>query len=199
MRSKTLCAAVIILTPFLSTANAASTERILFSFNGTNGSGPNSSVIFDKAGNLYGTTSGGGAYGYGTVYKLSHDSDGSWTETILHNFSGSTDGANPSGALIWDSAGNLYGTTTAGGRGPGTVFELSPGLDGAWTEKVIFDLQGFEDGISTRRQSRLRRSRQPLWNDLGGRLLQPTMPLWLRHRLQADSRHQRPVERLCDP
>ena len=108
MRSKTLFAAVIISTIFLAVANAASTEKILFSFDGTNGSGPDSSVIFDKSGNLYGTTSGGGAYGYGTVYKLSRDSDGSWTETILHSFSGAPDGAYPSGALIWDSAGNLY-------------------------------------------------------------------------------------------
>lgn len=126
--------------------NAASTANALLSFNGSDGSGPNASVIFDSDGNLYGTTSGGGAYGYGTVFKLVPGANGTWTETILHSFNrNGTDGANPGGALIWDSAGNLYGTASAGGADEnGAVFELSPGPTGNWTEKVLFSFHGVD-------------------------------------------------------
>jgi uncharacterized repeat protein (TIGR03803 family) len=141
-----LFAAGIALTISLSTANAASTEKTAFSFNGANGSGPNGSVVFDKAGNLYGTTSDGGTYGYGTVYKLSPSANGNWTETILHDFNGIPDGANPSAALIWDTTGNLYGTATAFGPygNDGSVFELSPAADGTWTFKVLSGFDGYD-------------------------------------------------------
>lgn len=90
-------------------------------------------MLADTSGALYGTTSKGGTYGYGTVFKLTPPKAGGsgWTETILYSFNG-TDGANPAAALIGDSTGNLYGTA-------GTIFELSPPAGGetAWTELVI--------------------------------------------------------------
>jgi uncharacterized repeat protein (TIGR03803 family) len=141
-----LFAAVIVLVTFLATANAGSSERILFSFDGSNGSFPGASVIFDSAGNLYGATSDGGAYGYGTIFKLSRNADGTWSETILHDFNAIPDGAYPGSTLIWDNAGNLYGT--ASGFGPygnnGSVFELSPGTSGSWSFKVLSGFHGYD-------------------------------------------------------
>jgi uncharacterized repeat protein (TIGR03803 family) len=96
--------------------------------NGPDGADPYGGLVRDAAGNLYGTTSAGGAYGYGTVFKLSKTGK----ETVLYSFcsqsEGCTDGANPYAGLIQDAAGNLYGTTYQGGNytyGGGTVFKLS--------------------------------------------------------------------------
>ncbi len=95
-------------------------------------------VILDSAGNLYGTTEAGGAYGWGVVFELSPVGT-TWTETVLYSFANNGDGANPSSGLTMDPAGNLYGTTTPNGEcsEPGTVFELSPSA-GDWTEQVIY-------------------------------------------------------------
>ena len=115
---------VFELTP---TEGGGWTETVLHSFNsnGTDGIIPYASLVFDTAGNLYGTTVSGGTYNYGTVFKLS-PGEGGWTETVLHTFNG-TDGAAPYAGLIRDAAGNLYGTTFLGGAyGGGTVFELTP-------------------------------------------------------------------------
>jgi uncharacterized repeat protein (TIGR03803 family) len=103
------------------------TYQVLYRFKGLpDGDKPTGGMIFDAAGNLYGTTRAGGAYGYGLVYKLTPNQDGSWTESVIYNFSGS-DGANPAMSLISDPAGNLYGITTAGGAyGAGTVYEITP-------------------------------------------------------------------------
>jgi uncharacterized repeat protein (TIGR03803 family) len=85
------------------------TYTILHSFNGDDGNGPDSGVLLDAVGNLYGTTPAGGAsWGTGVVFKLTPDG----TFTVLHRFSGGADGAAPSGGLVLDSRGNLYGTTT---------------------------------------------------------------------------------------
>ena len=119
------------------------TEKILYSFGKTSTDAENprrGSLIFDEAGNLYGTTLGGGANSDGTVFELSPGAGGTWTEKILYSFGATTtDAINPSGGLVWDAAGNLYGTTSGGGAnsGAGTVFELSPGAGGTWTEKVL--------------------------------------------------------------
>lgn len=119
------------------------TERILYSFgaSGTDAENPRrGSLIFDEAGNLYGTTLDGGVNGKGTVFELSPGTGGTWTEKILYSFGATTtDAANPSAGLVWDAAGNLYGTTAGGGAnsGAGTVYELSPGSGGTWTEKVL--------------------------------------------------------------
>ena len=121
------------------------TKNILLEFDGTNGSMPYGGLASDANGNLYGTTIAGGN-GVGTVYELSPPtvSGGPWTETVLYNFAGSpSDGEGPTGRLLMDAGGDLFGTTVAGGiAGNGTVFELvppSPQSGGGWSEKVIFD------------------------------------------------------------
>jgi uncharacterized repeat protein (TIGR03803 family) len=126
---------VFELTP---TAGGGWTEQVLWSFgNGTDGIEPQADLIFDAAGNLYGTTRVGGAYGPGTVFELTPTGSGGWTERVLHNFNG-MDGNNLSGGLIFDAAGNIYGTTGFGGTDDkGTVFELSPAAGGGWTEQAL--------------------------------------------------------------
>jgi uncharacterized repeat protein (TIGR03803 family) len=111
-------------------------EKALHDFNkdGTDGYGPQAGLIFDAAGNLYGTTFIGGSgscvyYGScGTVFELTPQADGTWTEKVLHSFNNDgTDGYWPYAGLTLDAAGNLYGTTWAGGaQGNGTVFEITP-------------------------------------------------------------------------
>lgn len=111
------------------------------------GNSPAAGLIFDQAGNLYGTTQFGGADGYGTVFELTPNPDGSWEEKVLHTFHGKN-GAYPSAGLIFDQAGNLYGTTQHGGNyGDGVVFELTPNADGTWTEQVLHRFTG-NDGVS---------------------------------------------------
>jgi uncharacterized repeat protein (TIGR03803 family) len=102
----------------------AGKQTVLYSFTGqADGGQPNASVILDSAGNLYGTTVGGGAAGHGTVFKL----DKTGTETVLYSFMGGTDAAASNADLLRDAAGNLYGTSIAGGAsGGGTVFKLTP-------------------------------------------------------------------------
>jgi len=114
-------------------------EKKLHNFgSGMDGSAPYSSLVWDAAGNLYGTTSLGGVHGAGTVFKMMPNQSGAWTEKVLHNFGDGMDGQKPYGSLIWDADGNLYGTTEAGGvYAKGTVFELSPNGSGGWTEKVL--------------------------------------------------------------
>jgi uncharacterized repeat protein (TIGR03803 family) len=99
------------------------TEKVLYSFNGTDGKSPYGGLVFDRAGNLYGTTFEGGANGYGVIFKLAPDGKGGWTETVLHSFHG-TPGANPWAGLILDASGNLYGTTA--GTRKGCAFEITP-------------------------------------------------------------------------
>ncbi len=105
-------------------AHGSGTITRLASFNGANGSNPYASLTMDSSGNLYGTTSGGGASADGTAFELAH---GSGTITTLASFVG-YDGSNPRAGLIMDSSGNLYGTTALGGpANDGTVFELAHG------------------------------------------------------------------------
>ena len=124
-------------------------EIVLYSFcslaDCTDGAGPMAGVIFDALGNLYGTTQMGGPNIGGTVFKLSPSPSG-WTESVLHGFSGSNDGANPFGKLIFDSTGNLYGTTTGGGisGSGGIVFELSPQGD-VWDETILYSFNPNDD------------------------------------------------------
>jgi uncharacterized repeat protein (TIGR03803 family) len=134
---------VAIVFGFLITAIplfAADTVKVLHFFGkGTDGSEPESSLIFDASGNLYGATGRGGAYGYGTVFKLTPNNDGTWSETLLHSFNkNGKDGYEPDASLILDAAGNLYGVTALGGSDDlGTVFELTPKAGGGWTEKIL--------------------------------------------------------------
>jgi uncharacterized repeat protein (TIGR03803 family) len=122
------------------------TETILHNFSEAEEL-PQGRLAFDKSGNLYGVTAGGGTFGHGTVFELSQSADGPWTETIIYNFAGwPTDGVEPEGGLIIDAAGNLFGTTAFGGANPGpngdcighcgTAFMMSKS-GGTWTETVI--------------------------------------------------------------
>jgi uncharacterized repeat protein (TIGR03803 family) len=142
----------------------AGNETALHTFTGgADGAGPFAGVIRDTAGNLYGTTISGGDYGYGVVFKL----DAAGNETVLHAFSGGADGAYPSGGLIQDTAGNLYGTSEFGGdlscdspTGCGVVFKLDnaqnltilhsfSGLDGAFPQsKLLLDSAGKLSGVT---------------------------------------------------
>jgi uncharacterized repeat protein (TIGR03803 family) len=100
------------------------TETVLYSFTGgADGAFPISALVRDSAGNLYGTTTQGGSVGAGVVFKV----DPSGTETVLHSFTGGTDGVDPVGGLLRDKAGNLYGTTSQGGTSNfGVLFKISP-------------------------------------------------------------------------
>src|ERR1022692_3971273 len=127
---------------FVTSTGAAAEEKVLHNFNndGTDGAEPYAGLIFDAAGNLYGTTSVGGTSNTGTVFELTPAAGGTWTEKVLHSFNNDgTDGLEPYAGLILDAAGNLYGTTQDGGTAfTGTVFELTPAAGGTWTEKVVY-------------------------------------------------------------
>jgi len=130
---------------------ATKIETVLHSFQGTDGVNPSAGVIFDRAGNLYGTTYNGGALNNGTVFKLTPQPDGEWIETVLHSFK-SADGNGPSTGLVFDTTGNLYGTTAVGGTyDDGVVFKLSPDPNGQWTETVLHSFQGKDGSFSQAR------------------------------------------------
>jgi hypothetical protein len=150
------------------------TENQLYIFKGKNsndGETPAGGVIFDQAGNLYGTTAYGGsgdcillgtAVGCGVVFQMKppRTKGGDWTETVLYSFKGGKDGYLPQGNLTFDGAGNLYGATEYGGgygscNAPyyqycGTIFELSPPetKHGKWTEKVLYSFKSGTDGAN---------------------------------------------------
>ena len=155
-----------MLTHALVVGTQAQTVEVIHTFNAAAGQGslPYSCLIEDGAGNLYGTTYDGGTHNFGTVYRLSPNGSGGWTETILYSFKGgSTDGAEPHSSLFRDSAGNLYGTTVTGGivansctAGPtfaspigcGIIFKLTPTSTGQWTETVLHRFSGTDGGNS---------------------------------------------------
>ena len=120
--------------------DATGHETVLYSFTGgADGSHPESALTFDSAGNLYGTTVGGGAAGAGVVWKL----DPTGHETVLHNFTGGADGSRPYGGVTFDSVGNLYGTTSSGGpASAGVVWKLDP----TGHESVLYTFTGGADG-----------------------------------------------------
>jgi uncharacterized repeat protein (TIGR03803 family) len=131
----------------LQSSNGNWTESVLYDFcvnnvrNCPDGDAPAAGLTFDNAGNLYGTTEGGGAYGLGTVFELAPPDDpgGSWTETVLSSFGAPGDGKAPLSHLIFDASGNLYGTTSDGGAYlGGTVFQLAPAPGGKWSENTFF-------------------------------------------------------------
>jgi uncharacterized repeat protein (TIGR03803 family) len=120
---------------------------------------PLAALTFDAAGNLYGTTEYGGNSGCmgglncGVVFMLTPNGNGHWKQKVLHEFSGGSDGANPFAGLIFDEAGNLYGTTAYGGKfaceggsNCGVAFMLTPETRGHWKEKVLHEFTGGSDG-----------------------------------------------------
>jgi hypothetical protein len=124
----------------------------MYSRGGGSGAQPQGTLIADAAGNLYGVCDSGDP-GPGLVYELIHNSDGSWTPSTLYTFTGGSDGANPISSLVFDGAGNLYGTTQYGGDlscgfdGCGVVFELSPSSGGTWNETVIHTFEGSDGEV----------------------------------------------------
>ena len=120
-------------------------ESVLYSFNGYDGSGPRADVVFDSAGNLYGTTGVGGKVDAGVVFELTPSSDGRWTETVLHSFIGNTE-EDPTSGVILDAAGNLYGTTGACGSCNGSVYELSMSA-GKWSISILHAFNGLDGSI----------------------------------------------------
>jgi uncharacterized repeat protein (TIGR03803 family) len=102
-------------------------------------------MAFDRAGNLYGTSQGGGLFNLGTVFELSPNGSGPWTETILYNFTGGADESFPNGPVLLDAKGNIYGTTGNGDNVHGTVFELVKNSNGTWAEKTLHTFAN--DGI----------------------------------------------------
>jgi uncharacterized repeat protein (TIGR03803 family) len=103
-----------------------SNDSLLYSFTGgKDGSQPQAGVVFDHNGALYGTTFAGGESGQGVVFKLTPQADGSYAESVLHSFTGGSDGGGPMGGLVIGKDGALYGTTSVGGRSnQGVVFRL---------------------------------------------------------------------------
>ena len=137
----------LVLVTICSTLAFAS-EQIVFAFpeDGLGGRVPTGGLISDAAGHLYGTTASGGAFGYGSVFKLSIE-NGTWTEDLLHSFKGKPDGSDPESALLLE-AGSLYGTTAAGGpSGFGTVFRLAPDGSGGWTETILHAFNGNDGSL----------------------------------------------------
>jgi uncharacterized repeat protein (TIGR03803 family) len=132
-------------------SGGSGSENALYNFaGGGDPKLPYAGLVLDKAGNLYGTTEVGGANNQGTVFEITPNTNGSWTESVIYHFTGSSDGGQPYASLIFDGAGNLYGTTGFGGStncnlGCGTVFKLTPGSSG-WTETVLYTFTGGSDG-----------------------------------------------------
>jgi len=152
-----MLAAILTLTGI----SLAQTEDVRYSFTGGNdGDGPQSSLILDSAGNLYGTTTFGGptntrycgGNGCGVVFELSPNASG-WTYTVLYAFTGGVDGGEPYGSLTLDSTGNLYGTTSLGGKsaycsnGCGVVFELARNGSDGWTETILHTFHQLDGAV----------------------------------------------------
>jgi len=143
-----ICQAITVaaLAVTLTGAALAQTETVLYSFS-SNGQDPNGGVVLDATGNLYGTLFSGGANSAGAVFELSPAIGGGWTETVLYAFNFTGGGYLPCSGLVFDSHGNLYGETLAGGTGGGgTIFELSPGSNGTWTETTLYNFASGTDG-----------------------------------------------------
>ena len=123
----------------LSEKNGTWTQTVLHNFNGDDGATPAAALAFDSAGDLFGTTlQGGGAKNCGTVFELKPKGT-SWTFSTVYTFcSESGDGMYPRAQLIFDQAGNIFGTASEGGTADrGTAFELSPKSGGGWTFKNL--------------------------------------------------------------
>jgi uncharacterized repeat protein (TIGR03803 family) len=154
------CGTVYSLTPPTPPATAW-TEQLIYSFTGSHdGAHPQAGLTLTSSGVLYGTTYSGGSAGWGTVFQLSPATGGTWTNRVLHTFTGGADGGSPAGGLAVGQSGVLYGTASYGGdvssnqcplnnvpSGCGVVFRLAPsaGAVATWTETVLHAFQGPPD------------------------------------------------------
>ncbi len=153
-----LALAVVCVLLLIAGYAAQAQETVLYNFTGGDDGGQPYSSLTEHGGNLYGATEFGGTLGYGVIFELSPNGSGGWSEAVLYTFTLAADGGFPHSSLIFDSAGNLYGTTVSGGENPsclptsncsGVVFELSPepGPTGtSWTETVLYSFTGGADG-----------------------------------------------------
>jgi hypothetical protein len=153
-------AAVLALTLSAAAGFASSKEIVIHQFSGGDGTDPAGGLFIDAKGNMFGTAQNGGAgtaclNGCGVVFELVPIGNGHFQYRVIHDFLSGLDGALPQTTLTMDAAGNLYGTTTQGGKGGlttscfngcGTVFMLSPTPDGHWSERVLHRFQGLTDG-----------------------------------------------------
>ncbi len=129
----------------LSSSNGAWTETVLHSFTGADGAYPMGALTPDATGNFYSTTNVGGTHHQGTVFELAKSGQ-QWQESVLYNFTGGTDGANPYAGVIFDSRGNLYGTAAEGGTNSvGTLYALVSN-NGSWTQTVLHTFRLQNDG-----------------------------------------------------
>jgi uncharacterized repeat protein (TIGR03803 family) len=142
------CGMVVELTP--TSPGQLWMENDIYLFSGPDGQQPLAGLILDGHGNLYGTASAGGQSGSGLVFELSPPAapGGTWSETVLHDFTGGDDGGLPAAPLLFDAAGNLYSTTYKGGSmNAGTVFELSS-TGNNWNETVLHNFGASNDGAN---------------------------------------------------
>ena len=129
----------------LTGSNGSWAQSVIYHFTGgADGSGPGTGLTIDTSGNIYGMTPTGGSHGFGTIFELSPQADGSWKFTVLHGFTGGTDGSSASaGRLLLDAGGNLYGVATTGGaNGAGVAFRLERGGEKGFTFETIYAFTG---------------------------------------------------------
>jgi uncharacterized repeat protein (TIGR03803 family) len=143
-------AGFLVILPFAGSLMHAQSERVLYNFHGgtDDGTNPSTALVADSAGNLFGTTTDGGSGsctgGCGTIFELKPTTSGRWIETVLYSFQSGNDGAAPSAGLVFDQAGNLYGTTIGGGPSlDGTVFQLR-WSGSSWAETVLHSFTGHD-------------------------------------------------------
>ncbi len=143
LRLSILVIAIVCLV-WVGSSPAATNEVVIHSFQ-PDLHGYAGYIIADTAGNFYGA-SGGGSYNAGLVYRLTPKAQGDWTETVLYEFTGGSDGGNPS-SLYWDGK-NFYGLAGSGGQfSYGVFFELTPRSNGTWSEKVLYNFPNPNDGL----------------------------------------------------
>jgi uncharacterized repeat protein (TIGR03803 family) len=136
-----------IFTLFATVSFAAPSANTLYTFTGfPDGSWPKAGVVLGPDGALYGATQYGGSNDFGTIYKVVHNSDGTWTESVIYSFTDVNDGAGPIGPITFDAAGNIYGTTAFGKPyEQGTVFKLTQNA-GVWSATLLYAFTGGADG-----------------------------------------------------